>query len=81
MGIYQTRLIVSLALLEAAAFFNLVACLIEGQVVSQGDVIGTVGKTGRATGAHLHWGMTWKSTHLDPMLATGPMPEKKSKEK
>ena len=34
MGIYQTRLITSLALLEAAAFFNLVAYMIEGQVVN-----------------------------------------------
>jgi membrane protein YdbS with pleckstrin-like domain len=34
MGIYQTRLIVSMALLEGAAFFNLVAYLIEGQVVN-----------------------------------------------
>ncbi|HEY9079225.1 M23 family metallopeptidase [Magnetovibrio sp.] len=49
--------------------------VIEGQVVSQGDAIGTVGKTGRVTGAHLHWGMTWKSVHLDPMLATEPMPK------
>ena len=47
--------------------------VIDGQLVSQGDKLGTVGKTGRVTGAHLHWGMTWKSTHLDPMLATGPM--------
>lgn len=49
--------------------------VIEGQVLSPGDVLGTVGKTGRATGPHLHWGMTWKSTHLDPMLVTGPMPK------
>lgn len=49
--------------------------VIEGQVVSQGDVLGKVGKTGRTTGPHLHWGMTWKSIHLDPMLATGPMGE------
>ena len=45
----------------------------EGQVLSQGDMLGTIGKTGRTTGPHLHWGMTWKSTHVDPSLATGPM--------
>jgi murein DD-endopeptidase MepM/ murein hydrolase activator NlpD len=48
--------------------------VVKGQVVDQGTPIGTVGKTGRVTGAHLHWGMTWKTTHLDPMLVTGPMP-------
>lgn len=48
--------------------------VIAGQVVRQGDPIGTVGKTGRVTGAHLHWGMTWKGVHLDPKLAVGPMP-------
>ncbi|MBF0249531.1 MAG: M23 family metallopeptidase [Alphaproteobacteria bacterium] len=47
--------------------------VIEGQVVEQGQTIGAVGQTGRATGAHLHWGMTWKSTHLDPRLAAGEM--------
>jgi len=47
--------------------------VVEGQVLKQGDPIGTVGKTGRVTGPHLHWGMTWKSVHLDPMLATGAM--------
>ncbi len=47
--------------------------VIEGQVLAQGQVLGTVGQSGRATGPHLHWGMTWKSVHLDPKLAAGPM--------
>jgi hypothetical protein len=34
MAVHQTRLIVSLAILEGAAFFNLVAYMIEGQLVS-----------------------------------------------
>jgi murein DD-endopeptidase MepM/ murein hydrolase activator NlpD len=33
-----------------------------------------VGATGRVTGAHLHWGLTWKGTYLDPKLAAGSMP-------
>jgi len=61
-----------LGLTTVYAHMNSIA-VIEGQVLAQGDLIGTVGKTGRVTGAHLHWGMTWKSVHLDPMLATGPM--------
>ena len=39
-----------------------------GDEVEQGQVIGTVGATGRATGPHLHWGMTWFTTRIDPQL-------------
>ena len=39
-----------------------------GQVVKQGQVLGQVGQTGRATGPHLHWGVTWQKTHIDPWL-------------
>lgn len=43
-----------------------------GQAVKQGDVIGQVGATGRATGPHLHWGLTWFQTRLDPQLLDLP---------
>lgn len=39
-----------------------------GDVVKQGDVVGAVGSTGRSTGPHLHWGMTWFDTRIDPLL-------------
>lgn len=46
-----------------------------GDHVKQGDVIGAVGGTGRATGPHLHWGMTWRGIPLDPQLLVADHPE------
>lgn len=45
----------------------------EGDVVRQGQYIGNIGATGRATGPHLHWGIKWRDARLDPLLFTGPM--------
>ncbi len=39
-----------------------------GDRVAQGQVIGAVGDTGRATGPHLHWGMNWFDVRIDPLL-------------
>jgi len=41
--------------------------------VKQGEPIGKIGMTGRATGPHLHWSLKWQSARLDPLLFTGPM--------
>jgi len=38
----------------------------KGQKVKQGDIIGTVGSTGRATGAHLDVRLNWFGVRLDP---------------
>ena len=48
----------------------------ERQRVETGGMIGRVGMTGRASGPHLHWGVTLFGTHVDPQLLTGPMPTK-----
>jgi murein DD-endopeptidase MepM/ murein hydrolase activator NlpD len=40
----------------------------EGDIVKQGQIIGRVGATGRASGPHLHWGMKWNSARIDPKL-------------
>jgi hypothetical protein len=44
-----------------------------GDEVAQGDVIGRVGRTGRATGSHLDWRMNVGKTRIDPALLVPPM--------
>ncbi len=39
-----------------------------GQVIKQGEVIGTVGMTGRVTGPHLHLGVSLNDTRVEPRL-------------
>ena len=38
-----------------------------GDKINQGDIIGTVGSTGRSTGPHLDFRVNWFQTRLDPM--------------
>jgi murein DD-endopeptidase MepM/ murein hydrolase activator NlpD len=48
-------------------YFHLAQALVEeGQIVRRGEKIGLVGKTGRATGAHLHWGVSVLGQLVDP---------------
>ena len=41
----------------------------KGQKIKQGDIVGTVGSSGRATGAHLDVRLNWFQTRLDPATA------------
>jgi len=51
----------------SSAFLHLSRVTVRpGQVVRQGQMIGSVGSTGRATGPHLHWSMVWNGARIDP---------------
>jgi murein DD-endopeptidase MepM/ murein hydrolase activator NlpD len=43
----------------------------KGDAVRRGQVIGAVGKEGRATGPHLCWRLKWRGRNLDPTLLVG----------
>jgi murein DD-endopeptidase MepM/ murein hydrolase activator NlpD len=50
----------------------------QGQLVSKGDLVGTVGQTGLAEGPHLHWEVVVRGVEVDALLWTqaeyGPQP-------
>lgn len=43
-----------------------------GQRMRRGEPVGTVGATGRVTGAHLDWRLNWFEVRLDPALVLPP---------
>ena len=45
-----------------------------GRFVQQGQIVGRVGHTGRATGPHLDWRMNWRGARIDAELLVPPMP-------
>ena len=46
-----------------------------GKTVRQGEQIGTLGATGRATGPHLDWRINYFRARIDPALLVPPMPK------
>lgn len=57
-----------------SAFLHLSAIEVkQGDRVTQGQVIGRIGATGRATGPHLHWSMKWNDARIDPQLLVPAM--------
>lgn len=43
----------------------------DGERVRRGEVIATVGDTGRSTGPHLDWRASWRQNRVDPALLPG----------
>ena len=57
-----------------SAFLHCSALAVQvGDRVRQGQYIGRIGMTGRATGPHLHWSIKWREARLDPLLFAGAM--------
>ncbi|NIA09046.1 MAG: peptidoglycan DD-metalloendopeptidase family protein [Nitrospiraceae bacterium] len=49
-------------------YVHLMSCRVrEGQKIRRGEIIGLSGASGRATGPHLHWGVSLFGERLDPV--------------
>ena len=69
-------IIIDHGLLISSTLLHLERMLVaKGDLVKRGMVIGTIGSTGRSTGAHLDWRINWGSKRLDPQLLVTKDPE------
>lgn len=59
----------------SSTFLHMSAVDVEaGQRIEQGERIGAIGATGRASGPHLDWRMNWLNQRVDPQTIAPPMP-------
>ncbi|MFN2286860.1 MAG: M23 family metallopeptidase [Chromatocurvus sp.] len=59
----------------SSSFLHMSRVLVSvGDELQRGDLIGEVGATGRATGPHLDWRMSWRQERVDPQRLVPPMP-------
>ncbi|NDV92734.1 peptidoglycan DD-metalloendopeptidase family protein [Alteromonas sp. 345S023] len=59
-----------------STFLHLNAVTVKvGDKVAQGEQIGTIGATGRATGPHLDWRINWRKMRLDPQTLVSGLPQ------
>lgn len=62
----------------SSSFLHLSAVeVVVGDLVQIGDRLGQVGATGRATGPHLDWRMSWRDRRVDPQLLVPEMNAKR----
>ena len=59
-----------LGLMSSYAHLSAIA-VSAGETVVAGQIIGAIGASGLATGAHLHWGLSWQDVRLDPKVGFG----------
>lgn len=60
----------------SSTFIHLSKILVtKGDKIKQGQEVALIGKTGRASGPHLHWAMNWFTERVDPQLLVGAMPK------
>jgi len=59
----------------SSAFLHLSSASVRvGDRIRQGQAIGRVGMTGRATGPHLHWSVVWNGVKVDPVTVVRAVP-------